>query len=212
MTKETAVLKSQNMEFEDRILIISHQLKQSNALVDKLSADLKGKPNSVTAIDNARKELSTTKLSYENQIAELKRTIENFSSCVTREEYARVKNESDRNASILATKLDEINSLRVKVKDLEDRLKRSDESILNLKSIHKPTTEVNAQQLAAPSTEPFKQQLSPTFLKSKTRREIITAAGGLNRLRSPLTSIQDNGRTLAIRLASTHGKENISCQ
>jgi len=237
MKKDASVLKARNMEFEDRILIMSHQLKHSNALVDKLSTDMKDRPTSSTAIDQIKAEWSSTKVSYENQIFALKKKIEAYSSYVTQEEYARVKNEYDRFASILAAKLKEINTLTIKVKDLEDRLKRSDESTQSLIDNGKAVMEVNvlpvtpsnavevkAQPVApsndmevnaqpvAPSNESFKQQLSPTFLKTKTRREIILAAGSLKKFRSPLASIQDNGRALAIRLASSNGKENVTCQ
>jgi hypothetical protein len=237
MKKDASVLKARNMEFEDRILIMSHQLKHSNALVDKLSTDMKVRPISSTAMDQIKTEWSSTKVSYENQIFALKKKIEAYSSYVTQEEYARVKNEYDRFASILAAKLKEINTLTIKVKDLEDRLKRSDESTQSLIDNGKAVMEVNvlpvtpsnavevkAQPVApsndmevnaqpvAPSNESFKQQLSPTFLKTKTRREIILAAGSLKKFRSPLASIQDNGRALAIRLASSNGKENVTCQ
>jgi len=237
MKKDANVLKSQKMEFEDRILIMTHQLKQSKALVDKLSADLKTKPALNTTSDPMNNEWTSLKLSYENQIIDLRKAIAKYSSYVSQEEYARTKNECEMNASILSEKVKEINSLMLKVKDLEDRLKRSDESITTLAKDTKPTLNIDTQPTAlcndvnvsvqpvtpsndvnitipsvVQSKESIKQLISPTFLKTKTRREVILAASNMKKIRSPLASIQDNGRALAIRLATSHGKENVTCQ
>jgi len=269
------MLKSLNMEYEDRILIISHQLKQSNARVDKLSVELTERPHDSSAVEKIKTELSATKLSYENQITDLKRTIQKYSTFVSQDEYRRVKTESERNASILSIKIEEINSLSMKVKDLEDRLKRSEESLQlaqasaqrddhNNRLISPTSTEGDSSPMnhvdAPPESGKMEadfvsevssptQQISPTSnaifkFSSLSRRDIIRAAGGHSALnerlkksrcamirskdtdaepaqktspvslyafRSPLASIQDNGRALAIRLAS-HGKENVTCQ